>query len=306
VALGTKGVYDCPRGVEEVPAGVVVGVTFAGAAVGCSELGVAEEAVAGVGEEEVGVTTGAVRDWNIFAMSALLILAATGLAAGALEVVVVGWAGVVTGGVVAAVVVGVGGLADVDAVLPWAWLLLAAIEPKDFVTWGFRVGTFAGEEDTGADASLIDPKVTADPCFTVLALRWATLTPSLIGTPWPSMLDRREWLTEAGGVALAFGRAGEAARGEAVVGVVAVRGDGADDAGGPFAQAPLPDWSWSGGFDVCMDDLLIWWFSALFFPSSGVRIGDVYGFVVDMVVNKTCQQANNSLLGVERQIRTED
>jgi hypothetical protein len=90
VALGTKGVYDCPRGVEEVPAGVAVGVTFAGAAVGCSELGVAEEAVAGVGEEEVGVTTGAVRDWNIFAMSALLILAATGLAAGALEVVVVG------------------------------------------------------------------------------------------------------------------------------------------------------------------------------------------------------------------------
>jgi hypothetical protein len=41
---------------------------------------------------------------------------------------------VVTGGVVAAVVVGVGGLADVDAVLPWAWLPLAAIEPKDFVT----------------------------------------------------------------------------------------------------------------------------------------------------------------------------
>lgn len=74
-----------------MPAGVAVGVTFAGAAaVGCSELGVVEEAVAGVGEEEVGVAAGADRDWNIFAMSALLILAAAGLAADELGAVVVG------------------------------------------------------------------------------------------------------------------------------------------------------------------------------------------------------------------------
>ena len=74
-------------------------------------------------------------------------------------------------------------------------------------------GAAAGEDDIGADASSIDPNVTTEPgkkkksicnqkrgetmdkpCFKAAAptLPRGILTPSLMGTPWPRALERRE------------------------------------------------------------------------------------------------------------------
>ena len=75
-------------------------------------------------------------------------------------------------------------------------------------------GAAAGEDDIGAEASSIDPNVTTEPgkerknsicnqkrgetmnkpCFKAAAptLPRGILTPSLMGTPWPRALVRRE------------------------------------------------------------------------------------------------------------------
>lgn len=53
-------------------------------------------------------------------------------------------------------------------------------------------GAGVGEDDIGADASSIDPNVTTEPCFAAPTLLRGMLTPSLMGTPWPRALGRRE------------------------------------------------------------------------------------------------------------------
>jgi hypothetical protein len=72
----------------------------------------------------------------------------------------------------------------------------AGTVPNDFTTLSFMGFGAAGDEDIGADASSIDPKVTGEPCFAAAAptLLRGMLTPSLIGTDWPRALVRREWV----------------------------------------------------------------------------------------------------------------
>lgn len=57
-------------------------------------------------------------------------------------------------------------------------------------------GAAAGEDDIGAEGSSIDPNVITEPCFLAAALTLlrGILTPSLMGTPWPRALGRRERL----------------------------------------------------------------------------------------------------------------
>jgi hypothetical protein len=141
-------VYEWPR--EEVGAPeVVAGVVVDGFGAGVLEV----SAGAGAGAEEDGADDED-EDWNILRTSALLIL---GFSPATCFVAPVD---AVTGGVVD---VGVDGLDDVAAALPFVWLLLAAIEPKVLTPFVFKVGTEAGEEETGAETSSMDPKVTGEP-----------------------------------------------------------------------------------------------------------------------------------------------
>ena len=88
--------------------------------------------------------------------------------------------------------------------------LSARIEPNDSTPSCFIGGVGAGEGEMGAETSSIEPKVTMDavredkeremekrrnvPCLTAGTLLREMLTPSFMGTPWPSALGRREWL----------------------------------------------------------------------------------------------------------------
>lgn len=56
----------------------------------------------------------------------------------------------------------------------------AGTEPKAVTPCGLSVGTLAGDEDSGAEESAIEPNVTEGACFMALAFLWATETPSLI------------------------------------------------------------------------------------------------------------------------------
>jgi hypothetical protein len=71
--------------------------------------------------------------------------------------------------------------------------VLAGTVPKDLTPSDLIDGAAAGDEDIGAEASSIDPKVTAEPCFATTTLLRGTVTPSLTWTPW-SALGRREWV----------------------------------------------------------------------------------------------------------------
>jgi hypothetical protein len=99
--------------------------------------------------------------WKSFAMSALLIV---GLGVEAMDVAAF-----------EAVVLELGGddkeslagcfddlVADAEAVvLPFTWFEdVAGTAPKDFMTSVFTAGVEAGDEDSGAEASSIDPKTT--------------------------------------------------------------------------------------------------------------------------------------------------
>ena len=89
--------------------------------------------------------------------------------------------------------------------------LSAGTEPNDLTPSCFMGGAGAGEEEIGAETSSMEPKVTADavredekrerekrrnmPCLlTAETLLREMLTPSFMGTPWPSALGRREWV----------------------------------------------------------------------------------------------------------------
>jgi hypothetical protein len=153
-ALGTKGVYVWlrPEEVEPDAAGV--------AAAGFAEDGVGvsvEATAAGAGVVAGGL--GVEDDWNILSSSALL-----GLAFSAGFVAGVDVEGMVVVGVVA---VGVDGLDGVTAALPLGGVL-ATIDPNVLTLppCVFRVGTAAGEEDTGAETSSMDPKVTEEARWT--------------------------------------------------------------------------------------------------------------------------------------------
>lgn len=52
---------------------------------------------------------------------------------------------------------------DVVREWPFPFEVEAGTEPNDFIPSGLIVGTAAGEEDMGAAASSIDPKVTDEP-----------------------------------------------------------------------------------------------------------------------------------------------
>lgn len=93
----------------------------------------------------------------------------------------------------------VGRAADIDG-LPLIWddvvAGAAGTVPNDLTTLSFMGFGAAGDEDIGADASSIDPKVTGEPCFAAAApmLLLGMLTPSLRGKACPRALDRREWV----------------------------------------------------------------------------------------------------------------
>jgi hypothetical protein len=55
--------------------------------------------------------------------------------------------------------------------------------PNDLTPSDLIGGTEAGEEEIGAEASFIEPKVTEGPCFTDPIFRVGTLTPSFTCTP---------------------------------------------------------------------------------------------------------------------------
>jgi hypothetical protein len=130
---------------------------------------------------------------NIFLMSILGLVVAGGVAA-----VVAGAAeaeGVDAAGVDVAADAGwtTGVLDEIEALpLTWEGGVAAGTDPKERTPSDFRAGAAAGDEDIGAETSSIDPKVTAEPCFTAPTLLLLTETPSLIGIPWPRVLGRRE------------------------------------------------------------------------------------------------------------------
>jgi hypothetical protein len=78
--------------------------------------------------------------------------------------------------------------------LPLRRALSAGTEPNDLKPSCFMGGAGAGEEEMGAETSSMEPKVTADACLTAGTLLREMLTPSFMGTPWPSALGRREWV----------------------------------------------------------------------------------------------------------------
>lgn len=61
----------------------------------------------------------------------------------------------------------------------WAEVGVAGTVPNDFTPSVLMGGTEAGDEDIGAETSSIEPKVTAEPGFTVLVGLLAAPTPSL-------------------------------------------------------------------------------------------------------------------------------
>jgi len=75
-------------------------------------------------------------------------------------------------------------LDEIDA-LPLTWPeVVAGTDPKDFtLPSDLTGGAEAGDEDIGAEASSIDPKVTPGACFIAPTLLRGTLTPSFTGTP---------------------------------------------------------------------------------------------------------------------------
>jgi hypothetical protein len=66
--------------------------------------------------------------------------------------------------------------------LPLSWLGVAGRVPKDLTLSVFIEGTAAGEEETGAVGSFIEPNVTEGLCFADPTLFRGMLTPSLKGT----------------------------------------------------------------------------------------------------------------------------
>ena len=106
----------------------------------------------------------------------------------------------------------VGGCEDEPADLPFAAaeVGVAGTDPNEDTVADFIVGTDAGEEEMGAEASLIEPNVTALAAGThTLSIRPRVITsaqlytpdfavfvglraPSLNETPWPNVLGRRE------------------------------------------------------------------------------------------------------------------
>lgn len=152
------------------------------------------------------------------------------------------------GAIVEAVLVDTAGREEVDG-FPFVFdegveVGPAGTDPKDFTTPSdLRGGAAAGDEDIDAEASSIDPNVTAEPCFAAAApaLLRGMLTPSLIGIACPRALGRRECVR--------WGCDGVGGAGDCE------RGDGADEVwGGPFAQA---DCARSGLCDDAVEDLLI-------------------------------------------------
>jgi hypothetical protein len=68
--------------------------------------------------------------------------------------------------------------------LPFTGEFVAAgTDPNDFTPSDLIGGTEAGEEDIGAAASSMEPKVTAEPCFAAPTLPRGMLTPSFMDTP---------------------------------------------------------------------------------------------------------------------------
>lgn len=65
-------------------------------------------------------------------------------------------------------------------------------EPNVLTLSCLTTGVAVGEDETGAEASSIEPKFKEDPCLTEPTLFRGTLTPSFTGTPWPNALGRRE------------------------------------------------------------------------------------------------------------------
>ena len=158
-----------------------------------------------------------------------------------------------------------GGIPVENDVVRECILPFAGTEPKDLIRSGFIVGAGAGEDEMGAEASSIDPKVTDDPGDGRNRLRLGAgcaggkacapdfdafedvraPTPSLNATPCPNVLGRLECVSGAEGAAEGAGDCG--------------RGDGAVEvfAGGPFAQADF-DGSWVDVFGAeAVEDLLI-------------------------------------------------
>lgn len=62
-------------------------------------------------------------------------------------------------------------------------MVVAGTEPKDFTPSDLMAGVAAGDDEMGAETSSIEPKVTAEPCFTAPTLLRGMLTPSFMGTP---------------------------------------------------------------------------------------------------------------------------
>jgi hypothetical protein len=126
-------------------------------------------------------------------------------------------------------------------------LVVAGTEPNDFTPSDLMAGVAAGDDEMGAEASSIEPNVTAEPCFTAPTLFLGMLTPSFMGTPWPRALGRREWVRWGAAVVEGLAGAGDCDRGDGAVALW----------GGPFAQA---DFCGSGIFgNVAVEDLLIEW-----------------------------------------------
>lgn len=70
--------------------------------------------------------------------------------------------------------------------------VVAGREPNVLTLSCLTTGVAVGEDETGAEASSIEPKFKEDPCLTEPTLFRGTLTPSFTGTPWPNALGRRE------------------------------------------------------------------------------------------------------------------
>lgn len=68
----------------------------------------------------------------------------------------------------------------------------ATMDPKDLTFSAFTGGADAGDDEMGAAASSMEPKVTAEVCLTAGMVFRGTVTPSFMETPWPRVLGRRE------------------------------------------------------------------------------------------------------------------
>lgn len=88
------------------------------------------------------------------------------------------------------------GVGPEAGVFPFTILDVGAVvtgrEPNVLTLSCLTTGVAVGEDETGAEASSIEPKFKEDPCLTEPTLFRGTLTPSFTGTPWPNALGRRE------------------------------------------------------------------------------------------------------------------